>query len=95
MSLGLAALHAASETHSILPGETPLLTFREMGEGMRYIRDEGDNPPKPLNPGRPSSPSDFPVGSPEYEAYAKKLDALVDKGPFTYDEARQKLEDDE
>ena len=96
-SLGLAALHAASDDHSILPDETPILTFGEMGAGLRYLEgndppDEGKNPPNLPEPTGPTGP---PFGTLEYEAYAKKLDALVDKGPFTYDEARQILDDDE
>lgn len=82
VSLGHAAIQTTSQEHTILPGGSPMLTFREMGAGLNYITDQAE---QPAQPAAEESKSD---------AYYNKLDELVDKRGISYSQARRQLDEE-
>lgn len=76
VSLGQSAIHATSTNHSLLPSDKPLLTDKEMYEGIQYIDGSHTTPAWPVEPSA--------------EQW-QEIERLVDTQPCSYDDAYRQI----
>lgn len=79
VSLGEAAMHASFKSYSLLPNGEPMLTIKEVADGLDFIDHQAQAQVEL---------------SDKSDDYDKALDELVDKKNISYAQARAELDAD-